>query len=134
MSDDAKPFEIHASEAELDDLRRQVAQNFDFQRKARLLANLDEIGDDVTEVGVGGPDYAGIRAISHLDPESRQRLLGTHADIGKLVRQAELQRSSYTEIINSLETTDETLRTTPWRCCCRPTSRPQVPRPRTRCR
>jgi len=100
-------------DSDVDALRRQVMQNFDFQRKARLLANLDEIGDDVTEVGVGGPDYGRIRAISHLDPESRERILETHADIDKLLRQAELQRASYTDIINSLETTDEKLRTTP---------------------
>lgn len=98
---------------ELDALKRQVAQNFDFQKKARLLANLDDISDDVTEVGVGGPDHAYMKAISGIAPDARDRVIGARADIEKMLRQARLQRESYTEILASLEATDELLRTTP---------------------
>ncbi len=98
---------------ELDELRRQVAQNFDFQKKARILANLDELSDDITEVGVGGPDVALVRSVSALDPETRERIISARTDIEKLLRQARLQTDSYREILTALETETEKLRTTP---------------------
>ncbi len=98
---------------ELDLLQNQVAQNFDFQKKARILANLDELSADVAEVGVGGPDVALIRSMSDLDAPTRERIVSARADIEKLLRQAQLQRDSYQEIIASLEETNEKLRTTP---------------------
>lgn len=94
-------------------LDRQVTQNFDFQKKARILANLEDIGDDIAEVGVGGPDYAYIQSIAVLDRATRDRVAGARADIEKLVRQARLQREGYEDIISSLEAANERLRSTP---------------------
>jgi murein DD-endopeptidase MepM/ murein hydrolase activator NlpD len=94
-------------------LRRQVAQNFDFQKKARILAQLDEMSEDVTQVGIGGPDYAYIQSVSHLDPETRDKVLSVKGGVNKLLRQAELQRDSYQDIINSLEATTDIQRHTP---------------------
>jgi len=105
--------ELGVFSSELDVLRRQVSQNFDFQKKARLLANLDDLAEDVTEVGVGGPDFAYVRSLGDLDAETRAELFSARQDIGKLVRQARLQQESYGEIIESLEATNEVLRATP---------------------
>jgi len=105
--------ELGAFEGEIETLKRQVAQNFDFQKKARLLANLDDLSDDVTEVGVGGPDYAYIQSISDLDPETRDRVTGARGGIEKMLRQAELQSGQYGEIIETLQETDDQLRSTP---------------------
>ncbi len=99
--------------SDIEGLQRQVAQNFDFQKKARLLANLDDISDDVTEVGVGGPDYVYIESISDIDGESRNRVVDARADIEKLMRQTRLQRESYLGIMASLEATNDLLRSTP---------------------
>jgi hypothetical protein len=72
--------ENEALRAQLDDvsaditlLEKQVRQNFDFQKKARLLANLDDLNEDITEVGVGGPDYGYLQSLSVLDEETRTR-------------------------------------------------------------
>jgi murein DD-endopeptidase MepM/ murein hydrolase activator NlpD len=105
--------ELEALGQKIDGLHRQVAQNFDFQKKARLLANLDDLGADVTQVGVGGPDHAYLQSISSLDGDTRNRVTSAREDIDKLVRQARLQRDSYEEIMTSLEATDERLRATP---------------------
>lgn len=109
--------ELHADmtslETELGTLRRQVAQNFDFQKKARILANLDDVGDDVTEVGVGGPAADMAQAIESLDPVTRDRMLGTRADIDKLLRQARMQRSDYENILARLESANQEVHTTP---------------------
>lgn len=98
---------------EIATLQRQVAQNFDFQKKARILAQLEDISDDVTEVGIGGPDYAYIQSVTYLDPETREKVFSVKADASKLLRQAELQRESYRDIIASLEATTDVQRHTP---------------------
>ena len=109
--------ELHADmksmEKEVETLRRQVAQNFDFQKKARILANLDDVAEDVTQVGVGGPASDVARAIASLDPATRNRLLGTRADIDKLIRQARLQKEDYESILAHLESASHRIHTTP---------------------
>jgi murein DD-endopeptidase MepM/ murein hydrolase activator NlpD len=105
--------EVGALEEELETLRRQVAQNFDFQKKARILANLEEIGDDVTQVGIGGPTFDVTHSLADLDATTRGRLLGARADIDKLMRQARLQTREYEEIVARLEQASEEVRTTP---------------------
>jgi murein DD-endopeptidase MepM/ murein hydrolase activator NlpD len=105
--------ELSGFTEEVSVLKRQVAQNFDFQKKARILAQLDEISDDVTEVGVGGPDYAYVQSIADLDPESKRKVLGVHNDVDKMLRQARLQTESYHTIIASLESTTDIQRHTP---------------------
>ena len=105
--------ELDGFSTELSQLRRSVSQNFDFQKKARVLANLEDLGEDVTEVGVGGPDDAYVQSISALDPETRDLVISSRGDVEKLLRQAELQRESYGAIIASLEASNEKLRTTP---------------------
>lgn len=100
-------------EGEVETLRRQVAQNFDFQKKARILANLDDVAEDVTQVGVGGPASDLARTIASLDPATRQRLLGVRFDIDKLMRQARLQKQDYELILEHLESASHQIHTTP---------------------
>jgi murein DD-endopeptidase MepM/ murein hydrolase activator NlpD len=105
--------DMSSLETELGTLRRQVAQNFDFQKKARILANLDDMGDDVTEVGVGGPAGDVVQSIQSLDPTTRDHLLGARDDIDKLLRQARLQKEDYQTILAKLETANQEVHTTP---------------------
>jgi len=105
--------DVSSLETELGTLRRQVAQNFDFQKKARILANLDDMGDDVTQVGVGGPAADVAQAIQSLDPATRERLLGAREDIDKLLRQARLQKADYETILSKLESANQEVHTTP---------------------
>lgn len=105
--------ELDVMVGDVSSLERQVAQNFDFQKKARILAQLDDISDDVTEVGIGGPDFTHIQSVTYLDPETRVKVFSVKADANKLLRQAELQRKSYAEIIASLEATTDVQRHTP---------------------
>jgi len=105
--------EMTSLETEIGTLRRQVAQNFDFQKKARILANLDDMGEDIAEVGVGGPATDLTRSIASLDPATRDRLLGARNDIDKLLRQARLQKTDYESILARLESSNQELHTTP---------------------
>lgn len=98
---------------QLEKLNDQVSQNFNFQKKARLLANLDEIDDDVTAAGVGGPNFGYIRSLSILDNGSRENIQSLRTDIDRLSRQTKLQRESYDEIISRLSERTEILNATP---------------------
>ncbi|HET6349972.1 MAG TPA: M23 family metallopeptidase, partial [Candidatus Krumholzibacteria bacterium] len=104
---------VASLESEVATLRRQVAQNFDFQKKARILANLDDVAEDVTQVGVGGPAYDVSRVMTGLDPATRNRLLGARSDIEKLLRQARLQKVDYEEILSRLESSNQLMHMTP---------------------
>jgi murein DD-endopeptidase MepM/ murein hydrolase activator NlpD len=105
--------ELDAFSDEIVELKRQIAQNFDFQKKARILAQLDDISDDVTEVGVGGPDYTYIQSVSHLDADTREKMLSARGDLDKLLRQARLQKESYGAIIGNLKAEADRVRSTP---------------------
>lgn len=98
---------------EVDVLKRQVAQNFDFQKKARILANLDALDDDVAQVGIGGPELGAGPALPALDAGTRFRVEATRNDIEKLMRQARLQKSEYEKIVSRLESANQQIRTTP---------------------
>ena len=87
---------------DLETLNGQVAQNFNFQKKARLLAGLDEIDDDVAEVGIGGPSFAYVRSLSVLDEDMQAKVESFESNMDKLLRQAKLQEDSYTAIIDAL--------------------------------
>jgi murein DD-endopeptidase MepM/ murein hydrolase activator NlpD len=99
--------------AEVATLKNQVLENFDFQKKARLLANLDELGDDVSEVGVGGPKFAYVRSLAVVDKDSRKKISSLADDLDKLLRQTKLQKDSYEEIISTLSHRTELLNSTP---------------------
>ncbi|NIM18962.1 MAG: peptidoglycan DD-metalloendopeptidase family protein [Candidatus Latescibacteria bacterium] len=98
---------------DLEKLQRQVAQNFDFQKKARLLAGLDEIDEDIAEVGVGGPSFTYVKSLSILDDETREKIEAIGGDLGKLLRQAKLQGESYWTILDTLSKTKDLRDATP---------------------
>jgi murein DD-endopeptidase MepM/ murein hydrolase activator NlpD len=105
--------ELTAMGGEVETLRRQVAQNFDFQKKARILANMDELDDDVAQVGVGGTGIGTTQLLTSVSPADRERLASARRDIDKLLRQARLQKVDYEEILAELGEANEMVRTTP---------------------
>lgn len=100
-------------EKEVGALEHHVRQNYDFQKKARILASLDDVSEDVAEVGVGGPNYGYVRSLSMLEEDTRSTVTAIKADVDKLVRQAKFQRESYGEILASLSDQRNRLNCTP---------------------
>ena len=105
--------EIDVLTTELATLKHQVAQNFDFQNKARIIANMEDLDQDVAQVGVGGSPINFSQSLSSIDGKTRDRLFTARADIDKLLRQARLQTQDYEEILSHLESANEKIRTTP---------------------
>jgi murein DD-endopeptidase MepM/ murein hydrolase activator NlpD len=105
--------QLGALSQEVTHLESQVRQNFDFQKKARLLANLDDLNEDITEVGVGGPSFGYVRSLSTLDEGTRERVNGLRESVEKLVRQARLQSDGYRDILTILTENQDRLNATP---------------------
>ncbi|MBN1164539.1 MAG: M23 family metallopeptidase [Candidatus Krumholzibacteriota bacterium] len=101
---------IKAFQVEIDDLRQKMSVNFELQNRARLMANLDPISEDVWQVGVGGPEPVLMeRELSATD------LLFSdfEGDLDRIVRQSALQKKSYAEIIDILERENDIRNSTP---------------------
>ncbi len=94
-------------------LSDQVAQNFNFQKKARILANLDDIDDEVNAAGAGGPQFAYTGPLSILDEVSRTDIESIRNEIDQLFRQTKLQQESYNQILSSLSAQTDLLNATP---------------------
>jgi murein DD-endopeptidase MepM/ murein hydrolase activator NlpD len=81
----------------------------------RIIAGLDEIEDDVLEVGVGGPGLS--RPESHplypLDPELGETAFAVTYDVGALERRARLLMESLSAASDSLELHAELMAATP---------------------
>jgi murein DD-endopeptidase MepM/ murein hydrolase activator NlpD len=99
--------------SQIETLNGQVAQNFSFQKKARILANLDDIEDDVNDAGAGGPHFAYARPLSILDESTGTEIQSLRSEIDLLVRQTKLQQESYDQILTSLSEQTELLNATP---------------------
>jgi murein DD-endopeptidase MepM/ murein hydrolase activator NlpD len=105
--------QLRKLDQEVSQLERQVRQNFDFQKKARILANLDEIPEEVTQVGIGGTSYRRTPALGLLDRSTARALKELRDEVDRLARQARLQAESYQEILRHLSEGADRLRRTP---------------------
>jgi hypothetical protein len=105
---------IGSFEEEIDDLHRELESLTDFDNTIRLIADLDQVDDDIRKMGHGGtalpvndPDC------SVFNPIVRMQLQNLRTDIDRLKREILFQKDSFRDVINSLETKKEILRYTP---------------------
>ncbi|MDD3642752.1 MAG: M23 family metallopeptidase [Candidatus Krumholzibacteria bacterium] len=91
---------IAAFEGELVSLKASMERNYELQNRARLLASLDPIPEDVWNVGIGGPEPE----LLEREMSVSDRIFSSlEDDLAELVRQSRLQRQSYDEICSILE-------------------------------
>lgn len=83
---------------EAEALRSQVDVGFELHNRARSLASLDPLSDDVRRAGVGGP---GLEGLERAYPDSL--FMDVDRDLDEMVRQSRLQIESYSEVISILE-------------------------------
>jgi murein DD-endopeptidase MepM/ murein hydrolase activator NlpD len=94
---------VKSLEQDLDRLRRRQAESALLESRLRLLAGLDPIDPEVRQMGVGGPDFNASDPLAVLDPQTAQDVGRVSQSTDELMRQAEFQRYSYLEIVESLE-------------------------------
>lgn len=91
---------IAAFEGQLASLKTAMDRNYELQNRARLLASLDPIPEDVWKVGIGGPEP---ELIEREMSVSDRIFSDIGDDLAELVRQSRLQRRSYEEVCSILE-------------------------------
>ena len=85
--------------AEVEGIEGRMERNLTLLNRARLLANLDPVSDDVWQVGIGGPEPS-----RSLDLTAADLFAGDLVeDLDKMIRQSDLELASYEEIIGFLE-------------------------------
>lgn len=97
----------------VDELRHVVLRNFDLERQARLLADLEPTDEEVKLMGVGGPESFEGSPVASFDPALAKSVSGTERELDQLIRQAQLQRESFSEVVTKLEDRRELWKRTP---------------------
>jgi murein DD-endopeptidase MepM/ murein hydrolase activator NlpD len=95
------------------DLKSTLEENMGFEKQARLLAGLEPISEDVRRMGVGGPDLTVPDDLEVAEDGTALTLRAYSNRLDEMKRQAELQKRSYTEILERLSSQKDLLRHTP---------------------
>ncbi|MCK4235772.1 MAG: hypothetical protein KAX38_01550, partial [Candidatus Krumholzibacteria bacterium] len=101
---------IRSFQTEIEELKGRMAANFELQNRARLIASLEPISQDVWQVGVGGPEPGLVKSYF---TKSDQILSSLEDDLDRMVRQSELQLKSYEDVIAILEKEKKVRNSTP---------------------
>ena len=102
---------LTAIEAQLQDLNHSMDASREAQEKLRLLASLEPIHEEVFAAGVGGPLV--LDDSSTLPEELTSNLERTSARLSQMLRQSEMQRQSYDEILTALRAQQDVWDRTP---------------------
>ncbi len=94
---------IRVLDGDLDRLQRRVAEISALESRARLLAGLSPIDPEVRQMGVGGPEFATHDGLAQANPEAAKEVNKVARSGEELLRQAQYQRYSFLEIVESLQ-------------------------------
>ncbi len=95
---------------EVDELKKGMEINLALQNRARLLANLDPISEDVWQAGIGGPEPAVVEKELRATDLIFSRI---KKDLDRILRQTKLQKDSYGELLEILQKETEIRDCTP---------------------
>lgn len=94
-------------------LELQMQQGFDFQRKARHLAQIDDLDPGVLDVGVGGTMAQPPELPAGLEDHEFNRVQNIKGELDRLNRQARLLSETYGDIIEVLQSDSDKRARTP---------------------
>jgi hypothetical protein len=98
--------EIAELNDKVSDFEDVMARHAEFEERMRILAGLEPMDEGVWGVGVGGPEPG---SSDELDGAVGDRLTSLNQDVDRLLRQIQLQRHSYGEILERLREKSEEL-------------------------
>jgi hypothetical protein len=106
--------EITGMEQQVAELSDRMAVAISSDEQLRLAAGLEPITPDVWEMGVGGPGSDDLRGrFEGMDKAEASAFRKLDSQVGKLLRQTELQKESYNEVLTVLREEQELARSTP---------------------
>jgi len=105
--------QIHLFSAKIEDLERQLSKLKDFDRKIRIIANLERGQETTSLLGMGGPSPSDIREKLKSERNDQALVQQMRADIERLQSEAITEEVSLSEIEKNLQTKKEMLIRTP---------------------
>lgn len=109
----AQKSQIHFFSARIEDLEKQISKLKDFDKKIRIIANLDRGVDAPPFMGMGGPSPSDIREKLKGGKDDKGLIQQMRTDIERLQAEAMSREESLSELEKLLETKKNILANTP---------------------
>ncbi len=109
----AQKSQIYFFSAKIEDLEKQLSTLKDFDKKIRIIANLDRLPETTSLMGMGGPSPSDIRDKLKKEKDDPGLVQQMRADVERLQAESQSQELSLSEIEKELQTKKEILIHTP---------------------
>jgi murein DD-endopeptidase MepM/ murein hydrolase activator NlpD len=105
--------QIHFFSARIEDMEKQLSKLKDFDRKIRVLANLEKGQEPISYMGMGGPSPSDVRDKLKEQKDDNSLVRQMRSDVDRLQTEAVSRETSLTELEKMLESKIEMLAHTP---------------------
>jgi murein DD-endopeptidase MepM/ murein hydrolase activator NlpD len=110
---EAQKSQIHFFSAKIEDLEKQLSKLKDFDKKIRIIANLERGQETTSLMGMGGPSPSDIRDKLKKEKDDQGLIQQMRADVDRIQSEAISQEVSLSEIEKQLQSKKEMLIHTP---------------------
>ncbi|NWG03512.1 MAG: peptidoglycan DD-metalloendopeptidase family protein [Syntrophaceae bacterium] len=104
---------IHFFSSKIEDLEKQLSKLKDFDRKIRIIANLEKGQDATSLIGMGGPSPSDVRDKLRAEKDEKGLIQQMRTDIERLRSEAMSREESLSELERLLQAKREVLTHTP---------------------
>jgi len=104
---------IHFFSSKIEDLEKQLSKLKDFDKKIRIIANLEKGQETTSFMGMGGPSPSDVREKLRAEKDEKGLVQQMKTDIERLKSEATSQEESLSELEKLLQTKKEVLIHTP---------------------
>jgi len=104
---------IHFFSSKIEDLEKQLSKLKDFDKKIRIIANLEKGQETTSYIGMGGPSPSDVREKLRAEKDEKGLVQQMRTDIERLKSEAMSREESLSDLEKLLETKKEVLVHTP---------------------
>jgi len=104
---------IHFISSKIEDLEKQLSRLKDFDKKIRIIANLEKSQETTSFMGMGGPSPSDVREKLKTEKDEKGLAHQLRTDIERLESEATSQEESLSELVKLLQSKKEMLVHTP---------------------
>ena len=109
----AQKSQIHFFSARIEDLEKQLSKLKEFDKKIRIIANLERVQDVTPFMGMGGPSPSDLREKLKAEKDERALVQQMKTDVERLQSEVMSREESLSELERLLETKKDILVHTP---------------------
>ena len=110
---EAQKSQIHFFSSKIEDMERQLSKLKDFDKRIRIIANLEKGQETTPYMGMGGPSPSDVREKLRAEKDQKGLVQQMRTDIDRLKSEATSQEESLSELEKLLQTKREILASTP---------------------